>query len=359
VATTCSSILSSYSSATPFSTVAPSSCTAPSGLSVLNLTSTGATLSWAPETGAISYGVAWKDSSSTKWTSTNGITTTSFNLQGLTDCTTYQFMIEAKCNTGGSTYSGAVSFTTKGCTNYCASTATQPGFEYIKNVKLGAVQVTTPQGSAGYLNNGGPAIRLVSGSANGITITPGFGATRLPENEYFTVYIDYDHDGTFTGADETVVKMDSRTIVGKIFSIPASALKGLTRMRIQMQRGVYETNPCANFTYGQVQDFTVNIVGSLHDDSPSPDQGANDNEIRLYPNPARDELSFQFTGQVEAVVKISVYNMAGQKLITQEMASSTGQNIQSINTGLLPQGVYIFEIDNNGNLQRRKFIISR
>ena len=66
----------------------------------------------------------------------------------------------------------------------------------------------------------------------------------------------------FTDAGENVVTTNSTAAVSASFTVPASALNGTTRMRVQMQYNAYASSSCATYTYGEVEDYTVNIGGS-------------------------------------------------------------------------------------------------
>jgi len=87
-----------------------SSCGTPSGLSVSLVTATSATLNWTAVSGATSYNVQYKQSSSSSWTTVTS-TTTSKSISGLSASTSYGFQVQAVCNSAGS-YSSATSFTT-------------------------------------------------------------------------------------------------------------------------------------------------------------------------------------------------------------------------------------------------------
>jgi len=102
---------SSYSTAATFTTTAStgSTCAAPIGLSVSNITTTGAILSWTAVSGASSYNVQYKTAVSTTWTTLGSYTATSYSLSGLSASTTYNWQVKASCSTG---YSAANSFTT-------------------------------------------------------------------------------------------------------------------------------------------------------------------------------------------------------------------------------------------------------
>jgi Secretion system C-terminal sorting domain len=81
--------------------------------------------------------------------------------------------------------------------------------------------------------------------------------------------------------------------------------------------------------------------------------------LMLYPNPANDNLTVEFTGSSEGNVKVNVYSMLGKNVMSIMNPSVTGLNTFSLNTSNLVSGFYIFEMTNNGLIQRQKFLVSR
>lgn len=257
VQTVCSSGSSAYSSEGSFTTL--TSCGTPSGTSTINITSNSATITWGAVSGATSYNVKYMVVGGTAWTSAS-TTTNSFNISGLTLGTSYEWEVQTVCSSGTSAYTTPIDFTTPTTTTptYCASSASSEEFEYIGNVTMGSID---NNGSAtGYANYTNLSTNLTIGVPATISLTPGF--TSSSYDEYFTVYIDYNQDGSFTDAGELVAEINGSAAVTASITVPATALTGPTRMRIQMQYGAYETNPCATYTFGEVEDYTVNIVSN-------------------------------------------------------------------------------------------------
>ena len=181
--------------------------------------------------------------------------------------------------------------------------------------------------------------------------------------EYWTVYIDYNQNGVFEPS-EIVGEKHNYIRVNKSFTIPATALNGPTRMRIQMQAGAQETNPCATYTYGEVEDYTVVITGNAarlaetNSDFENITQ-ENTTDFRLYPNPAKDNLTIEFTGSSNGNVKVNVYNLSGQKVMNIVNPSVKGLNTFKLNTSKLGTGFYIFEMESNGEDNTGSFLIVR
>lgn len=85
---------------------------APSGLSSSAITNSGATVSWSAVTGAASYDVDYKLSSSGTWTNAATATTsTSVNLSGLAQGSPYDYRVRTNCVSGSTSYTSA-QFTT-------------------------------------------------------------------------------------------------------------------------------------------------------------------------------------------------------------------------------------------------------
>jgi hypothetical protein len=100
-----------YSAATDFTT--PAVCNTPTGLSATGITSSSAMLNWGTVSGATTYSLQWALQNSSNWTTVAGLTSTSYNLTGLSANTGYQFKLRAECGGGNnSDYSSAVNFST-------------------------------------------------------------------------------------------------------------------------------------------------------------------------------------------------------------------------------------------------------
>ncbi|MDB5282259.1 MAG: Peptidase family protein [Bacteroidota bacterium] len=365
VQTVCASGSSAFSASSTFTTnSATVTCGVPTSLTSSAITASGASLTWGAVSGATSYTIEYKSSSGAGWTTITGLATPTYNISGLATCTAYQFAVLSVCGAGSSVYSAAASFTTIGCPlTYCASRGTNSNYEYIKKISIGTISNTSGS-NAGYGNFTTLSTNLTGGTATSISVTPGFASGSY--HEYWTVYIDYNHNGVFTDAGEMVAQVNSTGATSKAFSVPTTALNGVTRMRVQMQYGAYQTNPCAAYTYGEVEDYDVNITGNLHlaalgetDASLPATETDAIPEMRLYPNPAQDNLTVDFSSNIEGVVRINVYNISGQRVMLYEGSSVVGLNTENINTNAFGSGVYIIELENNRIVTRQRFIVSK
>ncbi len=192
---------------------------------------------------------------------TNAVTGISSNLTGLTAVTKYEAQVRSKCSGGtNSAYSSSVTFTTTDVQlNYCNSASTNVNDEFISRVQLNTIDNSS--GAQFYSDFTGISTTLIKDTRYTITITPTWTGTIY--NEAYGVWIDYNRDGDFTDAGEQVYTQGNMqaTSVSGSFTIPASAVENSTRMRVTM-RYKQVPGPCDNFTYGEVEDYTIIIEGN-------------------------------------------------------------------------------------------------
>jgi hypothetical protein len=140
--------------------------------------------------------------------------------------------------------------------SYCASSSTNVQYEWINNVTLGTINNTTTA-SGGYSDFTNLSTNLTPGTSYNISLKPGYAGSTY--TEYFKVYIDYNNDKDFDDAGENVYSSaGTTTTVSGSFTVPTTASAGATRMRVVMKDGTI-SGPCGTFTYGEVEDYTINI----------------------------------------------------------------------------------------------------
>jgi hypothetical protein len=77
---------------------------------------------------------------------------------------------------------------------------------------------------------------------------------------YYSVWIDYNRNNNFNDAGELVwTSPTSDNIESGTFIVPSSALSGNLRMRVRSQYGSAPTDPCMGYSYGEAEDYLVNI----------------------------------------------------------------------------------------------------
>lgn len=152
--------------------------------------------------------------------------------------------------------------------NYCTSKGNSVSDEYIGRVQLGSID-NASSGGNGYTDFTSISTNLTKGNSNTITVTPTWTGTVYSEG--YAVWIDYNQNGDFGDSGELVwSKAASKTTpVSGSFTVPSSAKEGATRMRVSMKYNGIPT-PCETFSYGEVEDYTINIgAGTADTQAPS------------------------------------------------------------------------------------------
>jgi chitodextrinase len=242
--------------------VQPCVASVPTGVNVTGASDTNASIAWNAIPSA-SYDVRFRESGTTTWT-TQAVNTATVNLTGLKATTSYQVQVRSKCADGSvSSYSTIVSFTTTSV-QYCNSNGNSVADEYISNVQLNTINQTSGAGAGGYSNFTGIKTSLSTGTQYTLTVTPTWTGTKY--NEGFAAWIDYNQDGDFTDAGEQVLSAAaSQNLTTSVtFTVPSGAVSGETRMRISMKYNAIPTS-CEVFGYGEVEDYTVILVGTTAD----------------------------------------------------------------------------------------------
>ena len=92
------------------------------------------------------------------------------------------------------------------------------------------------------------------------------GNTDGPWTNYFTVWIDWNQNGTYEVNEKfqvgTIVNStgtDGQQATGNI-AVPNSAMLGTTTMRVIKSFGSYPQDPCGTYSYGQAEDYTINVT---------------------------------------------------------------------------------------------------
>jgi len=193
---------------------------------------------------------SWTFSGGTPSTSTAQNPTITYNTAG-----TYSVTLTAS-NSAGSDSETKTNYITVNeiQVTYCTASGNNQNYEWIAGVGVGSINNSS--GKSGYTDFTSISTNLTKGGSVSVSLTPGFQSSSY--TEYWRIFIDYNGDGDFADTGETVFsKTGSSTVTGS-FTVPTSASTGITRMRVIMRYGAYASS-CGTFTYGEVEDYSVNI----------------------------------------------------------------------------------------------------
>ena len=236
---------------------------------------------------------------------------------------------------------------------YCTTKGTSQAYEWIDLVNLGTINRTSGK-DAGYYNGTASSTSIAAGSAQTIRFSVGFTSTAY--TEYWKIYIDYNQNGLFTDAGELVVSGSSAsaaTLSGN-FTVPAGARNGATRLRVTVSDNS-ATASCGTYSYGETEDYTVNITGgapltgptSLAGDIPLGNEQAR--TLEVYPNPATDVLRLVLPGNAEAT-SVTVTDLRGARVAGATYAGGT------LNISTLARGMYTLRVSDGQKVFHQRFV---
>ncbi len=178
-----------------------------------------------------------------------------------------------------------------GQVTYCASKGNNSSYEWISNVTVG--NFSNSSGASGYTDFTSKVVNLEAGQTYTISLTPSFSGSSY--DEYFRVWIDYNHDGDFDDAGELVYDPGStRSTISGSFTVPADAQEVTTRMRVSMKWDATPTS-CETFSYGEVEDYTVVISQA------APDNEAPSAPSLSYSNVTTSSVDLSWSGATDNV----------------------------------------------------------
>ncbi|NML66291.1 T9SS type A sorting domain-containing protein [Hymenobacter sp. RP-2-7] len=199
-------------------------------------------------------------------------------------------------------------------TAYCTSKGGSQAYEYIDYVKLGSL-ARTSGADGGYYDGTASSTSVAAGSSQTISFSAGFKSTAY--TEYWKIYIDYNQDGDFGDAGETVVSGSSKSTgtLTSTFTVPASAKTGKTRLRVVMS-DASTTTSCGSYSYGETEDYSLSITGGAAVAAASQGIAAasavgGDAVLSLYPNPAASVVTLELSSGAE-LRSVEVFDALGK-----------------------------------------------
>lgn len=244
---------------------------------------------------------------------------------------------------------------------YCDSKGNNANYEYIKRIQVGSIDNTTG-------NNGGYAdftsISTNLGSTQTMVLTPGFPGTVY--TEYWRIWIDLNRDGDFTDSGELRLAGSGTGTLSGNLTIPSGTAAGSTTMRVSMKYNSYST-PCETFAYGEVEDYTVNILPSQieNGDEYGPLTNAligksdvvESSALHVYPVPTSDLLRVDISSRDNEMNTITIMNTFGQVIDRKDLKTEGQRQSTDIDVSNYKDGVYFMTLEQNGEKTTKKFIV--
>ena len=311
-------------------------CGSPSALASSSVTASGATVSWAAASGAVSYSVQYKTSAATSWT-TLSTTSTSLSLTGLSASTTYNWQVSAVCSSTSSAYVAGANFTTSASGGGGTCTDTYESNNSKNTAKTMAV------------NTDLTALISSSTDVDWYKFTTTSAATRVKIN-LSNLPADYDVK-LFRNNSNTAVGISQNGGTTAEQIIYNSTSSATYYVNVYGYQGVNSTS-CYTFRASTsntnfVKDMGLEAVGNEI------------SEISLFPNPSNDKVNVNFLSTAENNVTIRIFDITGRQLVQQTHSVAEGINNLGVDVSNLQTGYYLVQVDNGSMRQQNRLVIAR
>lgn len=270
------------------------------------------------------------------------------------------YYIPVRVEADGSTPVGAytIGVAAEPCANpgpYCEAGADAVLEEKIGNVTFAGINNDSAS-PAGYEDFTTLVASVVGGQSYPISITVAGGYS----TDQGIVWIDWNQDSDFEDAGEQVYisAAGAGPYTGTV-NVPLTAAEGLTRMRVRLHdtytgsqyANTPNATPCGNSTYGQVEDYTVDVIGIITGIS-----GADEAAFGVYPNPTHGRITIR-TGSLGGNVRFDVIDALGRLAYSDQRVVNKASSVALDLAGRLAPGTYLLRLTNGDAREEQRIIV--
>ncbi len=172
-----------------------------------------------------------------------------------------------------------------------------------------------------------------------------------------TVYLDYDQNGIYDPATETIfTDTTNNTAGGNLMTgtvtIPANAPIGNTGMRAVLKENLTGNSPCGNYGYGETEDYLVYI------DYPTAVKTIGQNaSLTAMPNPTSDRLMLSFISNENENVQLKLVNLSGQVVFSDNLNHFAGKYSKTLDVSAFAKGIYNLQLVTSTSVTNKKVVI--
>jgi hypothetical protein len=250
-------------------------------------------------------------------------------------------------NSGETVISTVATFTT--VLSYCDGEAGNTTFENILNVTYAGINNTTSSHS-GYNDFTDQMATVSLEGTNQISVE-----ITADSSDYLYVFIDWNQNGTLDDAGEVYTLASSTSSAGPHtmdITVPIGAILGNTRMRVKLGWLESTPDPCGDFSYGEVEDYTVLVEDST--------VSINENNMladaSLFPNPINDSTFYVYAPKLNGErVEVKISDIAGRQIFNNTLDCLNNKVSVSVND-TMTSGVYLVTLKHAGETHTYRLV---
>lgn len=301
---------------------------------------------------------AWSITPATGWAYANGSTAGSQN-PVVTFNTVGQYTVTLTAsNTQGSDAETKTNYIiVAASTGPCTPSVSNTCDEYIQNVTLNTINNTTACTTGGYVSYSSISTSLTKGTQYSLTVQPAIGTNPgAYTGDEIAAWIDYNNDFTFSSTERVAYVLVATGWSNQFtFTVPTTATTGAVKMRVRISYSVVAEggapiDPCAVATYGETEDYTINITES------GSGVGIEENILNsasIYPNPTSDLLNVDLSQINEEVQSVSILDVTGKVIQTTVVNAA---KIVNFDLTAIASGLYYVRISSGTNFVTKQIV---
>ena len=297
--------------------------TAATNLTFSNVTNTSLTLTWTAATdnqAVLCYDI-YKNG--VYYATTIAI---SYKVTGLTANAITTFTIKTRDFDSNISPESVAKSTTLPTPTYCvAAGITEPStIEWIKTVKINTLNYSSTDKTAHYHDYSAQSTSVTKGQTYPLTVTLSDFWNDNNDHNYIVAWIDWNKNYTFDANEKYIITPQFLTTTSATLSIqvPTTATTGAVRMRV---RSVWnDTNtltnfaPCGNETYGEVEDYTLNVIAAVAAGRISTENTSNSIEnttiMTAFPNPSNGLVNIKLN--TTEATEVDIFDLSGRIILS-------------------------------------------
>ncbi len=344
----CSGTNGTYSTVLNITTTAASTCGVPTGLVATNILANSATCSWTAISGASAYSFQYKTSSATSWI-TLSPTATSVNLTGLIASTTYNMQVAAVCSGITSAYSALSNFTTTPIGTTCADNYDTNSTNNNTKTKSSAI---TP----------GTAITAKIGTTTDVDWYK-FSNTSAARNVKVTLSnLPADYDMTLYRSSTTIGTSENDGTLNEVMIHNNSSTPTTYYVRVYPFGGAFNNAQC----YTLLAQISSSSLSRLNGEQTAVESEEETivadqliDEFVAFPNPVTAELTMLLPFGKHQTGKISLADMTGKQVYTEEYSGSNEIKTVMLDVSSLKPGFYLLQYLTGNQVKTQKIVVAQ